>query len=82
MGLELTRRVQARRKPRGRIVVPNSVHPVCAVYAHQQAASIRLSPRDRPSEGWRAEFQIGTLGRWNDATIRSRAEAPWGHPVE
>ena len=27
-------------------------------------------------------FQIGTPGRWNDASIRSRSEAPWGHPVD
>ena len=62
MGLALARPAQARREPRRRIVVPNSVHPVCDVYAHQQAVSIRLeSPRPRSSESWRARRGLGLL---------------------
>jgi len=29
----------------------------------------------------RITIPIGTPGRWNDASIRSRSEAPWGPPL-
>ena len=65
MGLELARPAQAHRKPRRRIVVPDSVHAVCDVYAHQQAALIRLAATSPPKAGGLSS----KLALWEDGTI-------------
>jgi hypothetical protein len=80
MCLELARPAQDRRKQRRRMVIPIPYTPSAMFTRTSRRHRSVWSFRDRPSVGWRGEFQIGTPERWNDASIRSRPKAPWGHP--
>jgi hypothetical protein len=68
MGLELTRPVQARRESGG-IVIPDSVHPLCDPYAHQQGHRSRLD-FPRPAALKDGPGNRSKLGLREDGTMR------------